>query len=689
MRAIAAAFALPAALAAQSFTLEQIRSYPFPTELTSSGSRLAWAANEQGRRNVYVAGAPDYTARRLTNYQHDDGQEITSLSISPDGRWVVFVRGGEHGSNWDRNAPVNPASLPAAFKVEIVSVPFDGGEARILAEGDQPVISPKSDQVVFPRQGALHVVPIDGAKPARPMFHARGTIADPQWSPDGTRLAFVSNRGTHSIVGVYSGDAAGIVWLSPATSFDASPRWSPDGAQIAFTRVPARGGEPASVLNPPPAPWSIRVANARTGESKQVWASGNARRDAMPSTDGGANLHWARNRITFVSYADGWPHLYSVPPDGGPATQLTKGRYMNEHISLSPEGAYLLASANTGPDPLDIDRRHILKVPVDRAAPEILTPGDGLEWKAAALADGLAFIAATTQNPPMVTVLRGGTRQTLAPAALPADFPTASLVTPKQVVFNAPDGTPIHAQLFEAKAGAAKKPAIVYVHGGPMRQMLLGWHYSDYYASAYALNQYLASRGFLVLSVNYRLGIGYGFDFHQPLDGGWRGASEYQDIRAAAEYLKRLPQVDAKRIGVYGGSYGGYLTALALARNSDLFAAGVDIHGVHNRFLGRSRLAYDGNYEKAPDADQAREIAWRSTPVADIATWKSPVLLIHGDDDRNVEFVQTVDLVRRLEKHNVPFEEIVIPDDTHHFLRHANATRVAAATADFLERKLK
>src|SRR5206468_4870526 len=162
----------------------------------------------------------------------------------------------------------------------------------------------------------------------------------------------------------------------------------------------------------------------------------------------------------------------------------------------------------------------------------------------------------------------------------------------------------IHGQLFDASGSGRAKPAIVYVHGGPPRQMLLGWHYSDYYSNAYALNQYLASRGFIVLSVNYRLGIGYGYDFHQPPNSGSRGAAEYRDIQAAAAYLRSQARVDGSRIGIYGGSYGGYLTALALARNSDVFAAGVDIHGVHAwstyaRGLDRQR------YEQAPDAATA------------------------------------------------------------------------------------
>jgi dipeptidyl aminopeptidase/acylaminoacyl peptidase len=283
----------------------------------------------------------------------------------------------------------------------------------------------------------------------------------------------------------------------------------------------------------------------------------------------------------------------------------------------------------------------------------------------------------------MVVPIDGGDTRTLASEVLPADFPTSQLLTPKSISFPSSDGFTVRGQLFEKASGPAKKPALIYIHGGPMRQMLAGWHMSDYYSNAYAMNQYFASRGYVVLAVNYRLGIGYGFDFHQPPNSGTRGASEYLDIRAAGEYLKALPQVDPKRIGVYGGSYGGYLVALALGKDSGLFAAGVDIHGVHDR-----TIAAPSGYEKAPDWEKAIEVSWKSSPVAYVSTWKSPVLLIHADDDRNVRFSQTVDLVQRLHEQGVRYEEIVIPDDTHHFFRFANLSRVARATAEFLDREL-
>jgi len=128
---------------------------------------------------------------------------------------------------------------------------------------------------------------------------------------------------------------------------------------------------------------------------------------------------------------------------------------------------------------------------------------------------------------------------------------------------------------------------------------------------------------------------------------------------------------------------------MALARNSDLFAAGVDIHGVHDWTTERARgLMNRDRYEQAPDIDKAIDIAWSSSPVYYMKTWKSPVLLIHGDDDRNVRFSQTVDLSQRLTELGVPFEEMIIPDDTHHFMRHANWIRVDSATAAFFVKKL-
>ena len=676
-----------------SFSVEQIKSYPFPTELTASttGSRIAWAFNERGARNVWAAEGPEFKPRPLTKYDADDGQELTSLSISADGKYVVYVRGGDHGSNFDSTVGVDPMLTPVQMKVQLWSVPFGGGDPKLLGEGDEPLISPKSDRVAFVKDRAIWSVPVDGSSPAKRFFYARGECGTAQWSPDGTRLAFVSNRGDHSFIGIYTNDSTPILYLAPSTSRDSSPRWSPDGKRLVFVRRPGNGGAPEPILEQHPSAWSLWTADASTGVGGLLWKSPFTLRGSPSTTEGGTNLHWAAaGRIIFLSYLDGWPHLYSIAEDGGEPLLLTPGNYMAEYISLSADRRYLLFAGNAGSDADDLDRRHIVKVPVDKAAPIVMTPGKGLEWTPLVTGDGkqIVFIGATAQRPPLPSLMpaNGGKPQTLGGDLIPSDFPSTQLVIPRKVIYKAPDGIEVHAQLFERDGGVTKKPAIVYVHGGPPRQMLLGWHYSDYYANAYAQNQYLASRGYVVLSVNYRLGIGYGHDFHRPVNAGAQGASEYQDVKAAGEYLQKLRQVDPKRIGIYGGSYGGFLTALALARDSQLFAAGVDIHGVHNWTAERAQSLLANTYEKAPDVQRALDVAWQSSPVSAIGTWKSPVLLIHGDDDRNVRFNQTTDLVRRLEKTGVTFEELVIPDDTHHFMRHANIVKVNSAVAAFFDR---
>ena len=680
---------------AQQFSLEDIKSYPFPTELTvsSHANKIAWAFDEQGMRNIYVAEGPEFIARKLTSYSNDDGQELTSVSISADGKWVAYVRGGDHGSNWGDLEPVNPSFNPVPFIVSVWIIPFSGGEARLIGEGDAPALSPKSDIVAYINKGQVWTAPMDGSKPSSNLFTTRGSVGSLRWSPDGSKLAYVVDREDHELIGVYSFVNNSLSWIAPSYARDSSPRWSPDGSKLAFVREPGLGGSPLPLLTRQHRPWAIMVGDIESGNAKQIWEAPKTLEGSKPTTHGGTNLHWgAGNRIAFLSYQDGWPHLYSIASSGGETLQLTKGNFMCEYISISADGRWLMASANTGPDKLDIDRRHVIRVPIDKSSMEVLTPGDGLEWSPHATGDGstIVFISATAQRPPLPAYMKfsKGSFTLIAEKNIPNQFPK-KIIIPKQITFQTPDGLTIHGQIFEPAGGPAKKPALIYVHGGPPRQMLLGWHYSDYYSNAYSINQYLANLGFVVITVNYRLGIGYGYKFHQAEKSGSAGASEYIDVKAAGEWLARQPNVDASRIGIYGGSYGGYLTALALGRDSKLFAAGVDIHGVHDRTVNRTRnIIIPDGYERSPDAEEALKVAWQSSPVSSVDTWTSPVLIIHADDDRNVPFSQSTDLVQRLAAKGVPMELLMVVDDTHHWMKWSNAVKVGNATADYFRKQL-
>ena len=200
--------------------------------------------------------------------------------------------------------------------------------------------------------------------------------------------------------------------------------------------------------------------------------------------------------------------------------------------------------------------------------------------------------------------------------------------------------------------------------------MLVGYHYLQFYHWFYAYNQWLQTQGYVVLSINYRGGVGYGRAFRSAPNTNARGNSEYQDVLAGAKYLQGRADVDSSRIGIWGLSYGGLLTSQALARNSDIFVAGVDLAGVH---------LY------TPTLDTAN-VAYKSSAISAINTWKSPVFLVHGDDDRNVDFAQTVGLVQLLRAHNVYHETIIIPDDLHESMLHSNWLYTFDRMGDFLRR---
>jgi dipeptidyl aminopeptidase/acylaminoacyl peptidase len=685
---------LPFTATAQSagFSIEQALSAPFTNDLRAAPAkgRVAWTANIGGRRNLWVA-EPDaggaYASRQLTHYADDDGQELGAPEWTPDAESIVYVRG--NGAQGEGHPVPNPAWFVKGAQQQIWAISLKGGEPRLLAEGNDPTVSPDGKLVAYLVKAQVWTLKLaDAESKPEQLVQARGSAHTLRWSPDGARLAFVSDRGDHSFIAVYSLADKRIIYLDPSTDQDQAPVWSPDSKRIAYLHIPSDKDSILFVTHRTAQPWSIRVTDIETGKSRAAWCAAEGRGSAFRETDSADQLHWAAgDRIVFPWEREGWLHFYSVAASGGDAAALTPGNFEVEHVDLSADRKTLVFDSNQN----DIDRRHVWRINFGGAAapaPQPVTSGEGIETHPVVASDGSIVVLRSDAHVPMRTALaRNGKLADLAPQAVPSEFPGARFVTPQQVIFPAADGLEIHGQLFlpPGLRSGERRPAAIFFHGGSQRQMLLGWHYMEYYSNAYAMNQYLANRGFVVLSVNYRSGIGYGLDFREALNYGAGGASEFNDVLGAGLFLKSRPEVDPRRIACWGGSYGGYLTALALARASDLFAAGVDMHGVHDWNLEIPTFVPEYDAKEHPDFAR---LAFASSPLASVGTWRSPVLLIHGDDDRNVPFAETVQLVEALRKQKVEFEELIFPDEIHDFLLRRDWIRAYEATEDFLKRKL-
>ena len=699
---VALALILSGTLAAWSqspFTIEQVLSSPFPTGLVAAtqGGRVAWVFDAKGVRNVWVADGPDFahTARQVTHYNADDGQPIASLRLTPDGKTALYALGSELNGAQES---ANPASWTKGAKQQVFAIEVDAKDAapRLLGEMGCPeedcediASSPDGKWTVWSAKKKLWLASVDGKQQAKELATVRGAADQPKWSPDSKRIAFVSERDTHSFVAIYEFNGDSVHYLAPSVDKDSMPRWSPDGKWIVFVRT-ASSEQKQPLIPVRPEPWALWIADASSGTGHILWRSGSRMEDSLPELTEDVSLSVAAGgRVVFASEQDGRNHLYSIAASGGTPTLLTPGDFDVEDVTLSADKAWVIYSSNQD----DVDRRHLWKVAVAGVSrPQALTRGETMEWAPVQTGDGnsIVCVGSTATVPAMPYVITAAGREMIAKQALPSDFPSASLVTPKQVIFQSADGVTVHGQLFVPRDATRKVPGLVFMHGGPIRQMMLGFHYMDYYHNAYAMNQYLASRGYVVLSVNYRLGIMYGRAFREAPNTVWRGASEHKDVVAAGQYLQSLPAVDGNKIGLWGGSYGGFLTAMGLARDSALFKAGVDFHCVHDWSVYMAELRYFGSLAlRPPDGEAAVKMAWESSPDAYVSTWKSPVLLIHGDDDRNVNFSQTVDLAQRLRAQHVPFEQLVLPDEIHGFLMWKDWVRAYTATAEFFDRTLK
>ncbi|PYU64343.1 MAG: hypothetical protein DMG49_26855 [Acidobacteria bacterium] len=570
-------------------TIEQLIDIKHPSDpiWSPDGKHVVYAWDRAGVANLYAASA--------------DGQgQPQALTAFPEGQ--------VEGAFWSRDS-------------QTVYFPHEGGLWQVAIAGGAPkpawkttahesniVSSPDGTRVAFVRhntevaEGAVHKSDLvvrsleDGSESV--VAQDSVSISRPIWSPDGSNLAYTAGFKTvnHDETPAYSGRKI-IYRIS---------EYLP-GQMYA---VKIAGGQPVAIGKPGEygglawvdathlaydgeskdfKKYSIYVADASNGKPRviqeitedQFWSIpdwGEAGAQPWPSPDG----RW----IAFLSDEDGWDHLYVMASAGGKAVQITKGKFEAWRPSWSHDSTRIAFDANEPDRPGD---RHVGVANIggdpSHATVIYLTAGNGTNIDPHWSADDkfLVYQHTDTRNAADLFAIeaKANSKPIRLSHSMPAGIDISQFVEPQFVRFPGADGKPVPGWLFVPKNldGTKKHPAIIWIHGDGVNQNYDGWHVQRNYAVYYSFHQYLLQQGYVVFAPDYRGSIGYGRDWRNGvyMDVGGKDA---KDAWMSANYLKTLPYVDSDRIGVWGLTYGGFFTLIAMTDQPKLFSAGVDVAGV-------------------------------------------------------------------------------------------------------------
>jgi dipeptidyl aminopeptidase/acylaminoacyl peptidase len=668
-------------------TIEQLVEIKHPSNPAWSpdGKHVVFVWDKGGVEKLHLANADGQGApMALTSFA--EGQ-ISEEFWSHDGQtvyfphagdlWRVSINGGQPGPAW--NTPANAASI----------VPSPDGTRVAFVRGG--TISGFGTQNGGQGGGDLVVRSLaDGAETQ--IAHDDVSIRGIVWSPNGSSLAYSAGAKIihHDETPTYSG-AKLIYRVSEYVRGQVYAVRAIAGAKPVAISTPGEYGGLAWLdaghlvfdrQSNEYKTYTIYVADAATGSARAIdeekeekfwsipdWGIANAQ--PLPSPDG----KW----IAFLTDRDGWDHIYVMPATGGDAVQITKGKFEAWRPVWSHDGTRIAFDANEA-DHLGDRRIGIANVGKDpaRATITYITNGSGTNIDPQWSPDDshVVYQHTDTRNSAdlyTVATSASGAKPARLSDSMPAAVDKSQFVEPQFVRFPGADGQMVPGWLFVPKNldRSKKHPVIIWIHGDGVNQNYNGWHVQRNYAVYYSFHQYLLQKGYVVFAPDYRGSIGYGRDWRTGvhMDVGGKDA---KDAWMAANYLKTLPYVDSDRIGVWGLSYGGFFTLIAMTDQPKLFRAGVDVAGVVDYVMYYSD-PYHGDWtaSRIGTPEQNPQVYANASPISHIDRLERPLLVLHGTADVNVPFLESVWLIdEALKKGKGDLVSFMIyPGEFHYFTR--------------------
>jgi dipeptidyl aminopeptidase/acylaminoacyl peptidase len=654
-----------------ALTLEQVLAITYTSAHAWSpdGTRIAFIHDDGGRYSLRVVHA----GTGATGQVSEGDAPVTAFAWGSAGE-VAYVQGGRlwlgHGPQ-----PGKPAGRVLLYepreRVTALAWAASGRALACAAGGRAWIIDlagPSIRDLRVPgRVRALHEEP--------PIV----------WAPGARTLAVTTEHQGRWDLAVM-GHAGNVVWRSDTDELEGPMAWLRDG-RLLFAQASADYTARR---------WWIVDLDEDGPFVRLVWTEHEpdglgASFPPQPMPDGTGAVMVLRH--------EGWWHPYLLDAEHGTVRALSGGEcedvgHAVDSPRVSPDGREVVFSSNR----VDLGQRHLFAVDIETGAARRLTPDAGTSVEPQWSPDGrrIAFKHSTVRHAPEIWVVsrEGGDMRRLV-ASMPADAEPERFPVPEPVwTRGAPDWEiPGYLLTPRPRVPGRRYPALVYVHGGGMRQMRDGFPPLEAYAFFYAVSLWLAGRGVVSYLVNYRGGIGYGKTFEQGNNGGL-GVLECEDCVRAGEYVKSLPFVDPARVGIWGLSYGGWLTLASLVRSPETFALGINIAGIwdFDHWMAWAKEHYRPPYDyflgRAGARARRREVWDAASPGRLVSRMRAPLVNFHGTADEAVRFDQLDLIVRDCVAHGKRFETHYYPGESHLFTRRETWRDALGKVEDALRRYL-